>query len=226
VHDPEKWIPIFGQDHAQRNKVMKPAAKFLFNEDFTGGEKPTITLVEHERRSADVEAVAHRKGFEAGQAQARAEAGERTAIALTLIADSMARLHGALSGIEAKLEIEAVQVAVSVARKLAPELVAREPLTEISALAGECFRQLVTTPQIAVHIGADIFDATREKLEDIARLRGFDGRLTVQPDAAIAQGDCRIEWTDGGVNRDTAATLAAIEEMVGRYVAARTTTLN
>ena len=159
---------------------MKPAAKFMFDEDFAGGEKPTITLVEHERRSADVEAVAHRKGFEAGQTQARLEAGERIAVALTLISDSMARLHGALTGIEAQLETEAVQVAVAVASKLAPELVAREPLTEISALASECFRQLVTTPQIAVHIGSEIFDATKEKLEDIARQRGFDGRLTVQ----------------------------------------------
>ena len=50
---------------------MKQSAKFMFDEDFApGGGKPTITLVEHERRSADVEAVAHRKGFEAGQAQA------------------------------------------------------------------------------------------------------------------------------------------------------------
>ena len=53
---------------------MAAAAKFTFNEDFTGGDKPTITIVEHERRSADVEAIAHRKGFEAGQMQARATA--------------------------------------------------------------------------------------------------------------------------------------------------------
>jgi flagellar assembly protein FliH len=206
---------------------MAAAAKFMFDEDFApGGVKPTITIVEHERRSADAEAVAHRKGFEAGQIQARTEAFERIARALTMIADSMTRLHGGLSGIEATLETEAVQVAVSVARKLSPELVAREPLLEIEALAGEAFRQLVTTPQISVHIGPDIFDATKEKLEEIARQRGFDGRLTVQADAAVASGDCRIEWADGGVKRDTAATLAAIEDMVGRYVAARTSVLN
>lgn len=205
---------------------MKPSAKFMFDEDFAGGEKPTITLVEHERRSADAESIAHRKGFEAGQAQARTEASERIARALTQIADSVARLHAALGDIEARLETEAVQVAVAVASKLAPELVAREPLIEMAALASECFRQLVATPQISVHVGADIFDAAREKLEDIARLRGFDGRLTVQPDGAIAPGDCRIEWADGGVNRDTAATLSAIEDVVGRYVAARITALN
>jgi len=48
---------------------MKPSAKFMFDEDFAGGEKPTITLVEHERRSKDAESVAHRKGFDAGLAQ-------------------------------------------------------------------------------------------------------------------------------------------------------------
>ncbi len=203
------------------------AAKFMFDEDFApGGAKPTITLVEHERRSADAESVAHRKGFEAGQAQARTEAAESMARALNQIADSMARLNAALAGIETRLEVEAVQVAVSVAGKLAPELIAREPLTELAALAGEAFRQLVTTPQVSVHIGTDIYDAAKEKLEEIARHRGFEGRLSVHPDATVARGDCRIEWADGGVNRDTAKTSAAIDDVVGRYIAARTTTLN
>jgi flagellar assembly protein FliH len=40
----------------------------------------------------------------------------------------------------------------------------------------------------------------------------------------MALGDCRIEWADGGVSRDRAATQAAIAEAVGRYVAARTGT--
>lgn len=201
-------------------------AKFMFDEDFAGGEKPTITLVEHERRRADAESQAHRKGFEAGQAQARTEAAERIAKTLMLIADSMERLDRKLTDIEARLETEAVQVAVAVASKLAPELIAREPFAEISALATECFRQLVATPQIAVRIGPDIYESAKEKLEDIARTRGFEGRLTVQPDDTLAPGDCRIEWADGGVNRDHAATLAAIEEVVSRYVAARTATMN
>jgi flagellar assembly protein FliH len=206
---------------------MTPSAKFMFDEDFaSGGEKPTITLVEHERRSKDTESIAHRAGFEAGQAQARTEAAERIAKTLLRIADDMDRIHQALTGIETKLETEAVQVAVAVAAKLAPELIAHEPFTEISALATEAFRQLVATPQIAVHIGADIYDSAKEKIEDIARARGFDGRLLVQPDDKMASGDCRIEWTDGGVNRDRAATLSAIDDMVGRYIAARTATLN
>ena len=53
---------------------MKPTAKYLFDEDFATGSKPTITVVEAERRREDAEAQAHRKGFALGQAHARGEA--------------------------------------------------------------------------------------------------------------------------------------------------------
>ena len=201
---------------------MKSTAKYMFDEDFATGEKPTMTVVEAERRRLDAEAQAHRKGFAAGQAQAQNEAAQRAAAALARVADGLERLDRALTGIETRLETEAVEVAVAVAAKLAPQLIAREPFAEISALATECFHQLVTTPHIVVHIGADIYETAKDRLEEIAHARGFEGRLMVTPDPAMAPGDCRIEWADGGVTRDQAATLSAIDDVVGRYVAART----
>lgn len=201
---------------------MTSTAKFMFDEDFATGAKPTITVVEAERRRADAEAQAHRKGFALGQAQARGEAEQRIAAALAVIADGLSRLDQGLAGIETRLETEAVEVAVAVAAKLAPELIKREPFAEISALADDCFSQLVKTPHVVVRIGPDIHEAAKDKLEEIARAKGFEGRLVVLADAAMAPGDCRIEWADGGVNRDSAATLSAIDDVVGRYVAART----
>ena len=200
---------------------MKAAAKFLFDEDFASGERPTITLVEAERRRADAESVAYRKGFAAGQVQAQGEATERVAAALAVIADGLARIERVLAGIEAQLETEAVDVAVAVGRKLATELIAREPFTEIGALASECFRQLVATPHVAVRIGPDIYDEAKHKLDEIAALHGFQGRLSVLSDASLLAGDCRIEWAEGGVDRDRTAAFAAIDDVVGRYVTAR-----
>ena len=205
---------------------MKANGKYLFDEDFSSGGKPTITLVEADRRRADAESVAYRQGFTAGEQQAQAEAAERTAAALGLIADGMERLERSLAGIAAKLETEAVHVAVAVASKLAPELIAREPFTEISALATESFNHLVKAPHVVVHIGADIYETAKTKLEEIAHARGFEGRLVVLSEAAMAPGDCRIEWADGGVARDRAATLAVIDDVVGRYVAARTSVIH
>jgi flagellar assembly protein FliH len=205
---------------------MKTTAKYLFDEDFSSGAKPTITLVEADRRRADAESQAYRQGFAAGEKQAQDEAAERTAAALGMIADAMERLERSLASISARLETEAVEVAVAVATKLAPELIAREPFVEISALATESFNHLVKAPHVVVHIGAEIYETAKAKLDEIANARGFEGRLVVLSDPAMAPGDCRIEWAEGGVARDRAATLAVIDDVVGRYVAARASLIN
>jgi flagellar assembly protein FliH len=200
---------------------MKSTAKYLFDEDFATGEKPTISVVEAERRRADAESQAYRKGFAAAQAQAQDEAAQRLATTLALIGDSMARVEKGLVGIETRLESEAVEVAVAVGNKLAPELMARQPFAEIGALATDCFRQLVKTPHVAIRIGPDLYDEAKDKLEEIARSRGFEGRLVVLSEDGLAPGDCRIEWADGGVTRDRAATETTINVCVTRYLGAK-----
>ena len=61
---------------------------------------------------------------------------------------------------------------------------------------------LVKAPHVVVHIGADIYESAKAKLDEIAQARGFEGRLVVMSDPAMAPGDCRIEWADGGVARN------------------------
>ncbi len=197
------------------------SAKYMFDEDFATGERPTITVVEAERRRADAESLAYRNGFAAGLAQAQGDTAQLAADALARLADGLAGIDRALKGIEARLEAEAVEVAVAVAGKLAPQLIAREPFAEISALATDCFHHLVKTPHVVVHVGSAIHTEAKAKLEAIAQGRGFEGRLVVLIDDTMAPGDCRVEWADGGLKRDEAATLTVINDMVGRYVAAR-----
>jgi flagellar assembly protein FliH len=205
---------------------MRAPAKYLFDVDFGDNadlrrSERVIAPAEHTARIADVEAAAYRKGFSAALAQAKGEAEARAAGALERIADALAEIAGALEAVERRLETEAVEVAVAVARKLAPALIAREPFAEIAALAGECFRQLGAAPHVAVRVSEALYDLAREKLGEIARVRGFEGRVVVLAEPGIAPGDCRIEWADGGMTRDCAAAEAAIGEAVVRYVAAR-----
>ena len=201
---------------------MGAATKFLFDVDFTATdgkpERLTITLAEHALKLAEAETAAHRRGYDDARTDADIEAERRTTLALEAIAASLAEASTTLKAIEARLECEAVDVAVAVARKLAPALVGGEPFAEISALASSCFRELIAAPHVAVRVNDELYAAIREKLEAIARGRGFEGRLVVLAEAEVAPGDCRIEWADGGINRNNAATDAAIGEAVARYV--------
>src|SRR5580704_14621716 len=113
---------------------MSARAKFMFDVDFgAGGEgaRRTVTLAAHEAALADAAAKAYRDGV----ADAQADAQRRAAAALERVAAGLEDLAHRFAAIEARLEAEAVEVAVAVARKLAPELIAREPFAEIGAHA-------------------------------------------------------------------------------------------
>jgi flagellar assembly protein FliH len=208
-----------------KNLNMSAPAKYLFDVDFAAADRkaaePTISLAEYALKLAEAETAAHRRGYADAQADAKVEFDRNMADAMGRIAANLAEANKALKTIETRLECEAVEVAVAVARKLAPALIAREPFAEISALASGCFRELVSSPHIAVRVNDALYAPAREQLEDIVRAKNFQGRLVVLAESDIAVGDCRIEWADGGITRDGATADAAIGTAVASYISAR-----
>lgn len=201
---------------------MTARAKFLFDADFgSSAGPPKVDVALHEAKIAEAEAHGYRNGMNAAEAQARTEAERRTALALENIGAALQRALAGLTNVERKLEAEAVEVATAVAKKLAYELVARDPIAEIATLATTCLRELRSAPHIVARVHEDLHAEVQAQLTEIAAARGFEGRLIVLGEADIAPGDCRLEWADGGVVRDQAATEALINDAVARYLAAQ-----
>jgi flagellar assembly protein FliH len=203
---------------------MAAPAKYLFDVDFgapdKAREKPA-TASEIAQQIAAAEARAYRAGHEAAQREAKVESDRRAALALEEIGITIKGIATRFSGIETRMETEAVEVAVAVARKLCSELISGEPLAEITRLVSDCFSHLVSTPHLVVRINDSLYDAAREKIERQAAQSGFEGRLVILAEPDIATGDCRIEWADGGVVLERSAIEAKINELVGRYMASR-----
>jgi flagellar assembly protein FliH len=199
---------------------MTGPAKFLFDTDFGSGRKSGAASA-HQGSLAEAEARGFRSGYAAAKAEI-AEAEQQTlAVALGRSAAALETLARGLRAVEGRLEAEAVEIAVAVATKLAPVLIAGEPLAEVVGLVTECFRHLHGTPHVVVRVNDAIFAAARERLDEVAATSSFQGRLIVLAEAEIAPGDCRIEWADGGAVRSRAAVEGLIAEAVSRYLAAR-----
>lgn len=201
---------------------MSAPAKYLFDADFGSTPKPkpaepTIAVAAHEAALAQAQARAHQAGLAAGIA----EADRRGASTLAVMASRLEALAAGMAAIEGRLESEAVEVALAISRKLCPDLMAREPLAELSAMIADCFRQLIGTPHVVVHVAESVHASVREPLEALAKQSGFDGRLVILGEPGIRLGDCKIEWADGGVTRDAGRIETAIAEAVDRYVRAR-----
>ena len=205
---------------------MVAKAKYLFDQDFAAGasaaEKP-VAPSEHVILLAEAESKGYRDGFAAAEKEGTAVAARRSAVALEQIGDALERMARGLDEIERRLEAEAVELAAAIARKLAPELVSRQPFVEIAALATDCLKHLSTAPHVVVRVNDEVHEMASTKLDEIARARGFEGRLMVLADPEIGVGDCKIEWADGGVVRNAAKTDVVIGNAIGRYLGARQT---
>jgi len=203
---------------------MAAPAKFLFDMDFSAPDRMrerVASPAEVAQKVAAAEARAYRDGYDAAKREAKVESDRRAALALEEIGITIKGIAARFSGIETRMETEAVDVALAVARKLASELIACEPLGEIVALVGDCFAQLVSTPHLVVRINDQLYEAAHARIEALAKQSGFAGRLVILAEPEIESGDCRIEWADGGVVLERASIEAKINELVGRYIASR-----
>jgi flagellar assembly protein FliH len=205
---------------------MAAKAKYLFDQDFAAGANPAekpIAPSEHTLLLAEAESKGFREGFDAAEKEGHSVAARRSAAAFEQIGDALDRLARGLAEIERRIECEAIELASAIACKLAPELVLRQPFAEVGALATECLKHLAHAPHLVVRVSDMLHEIAKKELEELARTRGFDGRLVVVAEPEIALGDCQIEWADGGVVRNTAKTEVAISNAIGRYLGARQT---
>lgn len=200
---------------------MAKPVKFLFDTEFAAEARqqaePRVTLNEHQALVALARQESHAAGLVTGETQAMASVERQRVLALNAIGDRLAAAAGALKALEGRLEQEAIDIAVAVAGKLASTLIAREPLAEIRTLVADCFANLRSVPHLVVRVHDDLLEDARTELGRLATERGFDGRLVILAEPTIAVGDCRIEWSNGGMVLDRSETTDEITEAVQRY---------
>jgi flagellar assembly protein FliH len=206
---------------------MAEMAKFLFDTVFDPKETPDApasTRPEKTYWSTDERETARTDGFERGRQSGIDESNTtiaaRTATALETIAANVSTLTGQLENQRQQLKSEGVILANMIARSLATALIAREPLHEIEALFDEVLNFLPNTPHIVIRLDETLLEAAKEKLDAVAAQRGFQGKLILVGQSEIDQGDCRIEWAQGGIVKDRKLIKQRIFEITNQHIEA------
>lgn len=168
-------------------------------------------------------ALAREQSFEAGRVAGLSEAETGTE---RMIGTALSALASRLDGITRQQREanelkhrDAVRVAVAVARKLLPAMAATSAIDEVEAVVASCIDHLLDEPRLILRTHPDIVEPLRERVENLARNSGFEGKLVFNGDARLALGDCKVEWADGGTERDQTRLWAEIEEVIERALA-------
>jgi len=205
---------------------MASHAKFTFDLDLRG-DKPEDNgdQILSEAALAMLIQNARQDGYSQGFAEGERGVLASQALGLTTAAETIAaRAAGMLSALQnAQQEAlaEAVTLAATIGRKLASNLLAREPTVELEALINECFASLEGVPHLVIRCHPELSDEVREIATARIATSGFAGRLVVMGDPEQALGDGRLEWVDGGLVRDFNAISSEIDNRISAYLAAR-----
>jgi flagellar assembly protein FliH len=167
--------------------------------------------------------VARRQGEEAGAVRGRNEAvaafDKQVAGALSTIAQQTTAIATGIAA-EAAAAGKSVDLALAIVRKLHPALVERQGLAEIEMVLGQCLESLKQEPRLVAYVHGSRLDALQERLAQLSASSGFDGRVVLIGNDEMGESDCRVEWADGGVEREAGRIWRAIEEVLAAYVAA------
>ncbi len=195
---------------------MAEPVKYLFDRNLDPGYG-SDQKAEHEAALAAARTAGIAEGRRLAGAEAEARFAAQSAPLAAAISAHLAKIDAAI----VEYEAAAATLAMTVARSLASNLVAAQPLEEVHALFKDCIGQLHTAPHLAIRLNDAIVEVAQERLEPIAAQTGYEGRLIIIGDPDISAGDCRIEWAEGSIVRSLADIDATVHEKVTRYIAAR-----
>jgi flagellar assembly protein FliH len=205
---------------------MNAPHKFLFEQSFDlpdpprGPRKPApAPPPEPSFTKAELEAVSARALGE-GRAAALAEAAQateaRVAAALAGVESALGTALAARAADAEQAQRRCLETLRGVLRKLAPALCRMASLIELEAMVDQCLREAVEEPRVVLRVGDEVFDAVRERLGAITGAAGFAGKVVLLADEGLGAADARIEWAEGGAERDSGRLIDDIDAALAR----------
>lgn len=187
---------------------MASAMKFLFDNSFDAAEQtfgPAPVAAPKHYTEEDL-AAARDEGFAQGEAAARAAAmvSIEQASAKTLAAIG-AQLNNASQDIErirAQILKDSLKLVSAAIGKIVPTMARHNALAEIERLIRDCLQAIYDEPRVVVRAHDRVIAALQDRVNTLASSSGFHGKIMLFPDEQLNETDCRVEWADGGAERN------------------------
>lgn len=206
---------------------MAEAAKYMFDRTFSSPGKGTKLdesaaalkkQEEWERKTAEATMAAYEEGQAEGRAEALKGIEEATRAETAKLIGSVEKLMAAVETECNGIRRNAIELAIMTAKLLAGELIARYPEQNFEALFTEALEHIDSAPHLALTVNDSLAESVQKSITAIASERGYTGKILVLGDPETKQGDCSLQWADGGISLDTEKTASEVEKIVKRHL--------
>ncbi len=208
----EKYLfdTTFDDEFLETQKAVEEA---IIEEEMT---PPPPTFSEEEMAACRETALA--EGRAAGQAETEAGISRVASEALEVIGSHIGNLAELQKTSNEKTHRDALKLAAAIVRKTVPAIAYETAGPAIEDFIRGSLPQIMEEPRIVVRISEPLLEQIKEDMEKIAAQSGFPGQMIVISDPDLSIQDCRIEWADGGAERDSTRIWQEIDQSIERFL--------
>ena len=190
------------------------SVKFTFDDDFsTDGGSGTYTN-KMQKLSDD----AYADGKEEGYRDALQSLEKNCETILEGINSTLTSLFSRHEEQVVAMEKNATALVLAITQKLAPALVAEKPIKEIEQLVQECLRNNPLEPRMVIRVDEQMLPLLKTKIDSLQTANDYNGEIVLISDTMTNISDCKVEWVDGGAERDFEGLMKSIEETVQVFI--------
>ncbi len=114
---------------------------------------------------------------------------------------------------------DAVKIAQAITHKSFPNINAEHGVTEIEDIIYKLLPQILAEPRVVVHVHPDISETLSQRVGQIAKDAHFEGRMIITEDESIEAGNCKVEWSNGGAERNLDEIMQEIDTAIDNNLA-------
>jgi len=192
------------------------AVKYTFDNDFDSGSSSSSSP----NKLEVIRDEALTQGQEIGRAEALngiEQSCDNLLHNILTAAGSLSQRQDELTSIMNK---ESAKLAFAIISKLAPASIKKNPLPEIELLIQECLKNSPLEPRLVIRVDDSLLSLLQEKIEPMRLSSGYPGQIVLLGEPMNHISDCRVEWANGGAERDFIALMGDIETAVQHFITA------
>lgn len=165
----------------------------------------------------DVDA-AREDGYVAGHAAALEEAATArehyVADALALVSQGLDKLDEKQAAANREMGETVMRMVYALVRKLIPIEAEKSAVENVSAFVAKVLPLVIGEPRLLVRVHSSIVPLVEERLKETFMRASFQGGFSVVADFELQPGDCRLDWSGGGADRNEGRIWAEIREVI------------